>query len=895
MRDLRAIGGIPCVVVLWLACAAGARAADAQSLDVRLSEGEVIEMAAGEVAKAAALYREVLGDAEAQGAVRARALYLLARCERKAGNLKSAEDLLGEVIAKHAGCAPFDERAARLLEEIRDAGRSGAGEWLQGLRENESIQAQLFQMAMALVSPESEEGKNAAAKLLAMGPLAQPVLRTVMQTTRDPLHRRQLALILAQMGDFDALGTALDPLGDAEALAKTSALDTLLRIIPSFDADETREFREALDALPADPAAEEVRALCALAASDAASFAASLTRFDRSWSGALALFGIVRWLLENRLAREPQAAPALTAQIGDKESKLGMYCFQALRNAAPAALTAEVLGTMPSEFDKDAASILLDRKDYAALAAFLERLWAHDRATSGSQRFGGVREFIAGRLDRKHLSSAEPSVGRLIRTILLDRQPLNWRFRLVRFFFAQGPALPEFEKIVRHAAENDLELPMYNLVQGDPPPPVGDEFLALTRSLAVDSDPKVRTKVLYECLGVLIPYDPAAVQVLARHLHDPSVMLPENKAAAAKLLLVAVEGNPALAEEVAAVLVKDHASTRESYEQWAVGPDAGLALAAPLLVRLDGEADAALCAWAVSGGGKIRTRPIGGIPSSYPRQVPYLEHPRRATAQDAAAREEKLAALCAQAIEKHGADPKRALLSDVLCACPDSVVVSPPVSAFLDAVVADGSLPFEKRLAALKRRVDATPADVLGEFLARADGDVIGALYGRSGSHAWIERRPQEEKRVLIGHLARGPHKKLAVELATKWFQGEERAEIVGVLAADRELDIRTRACKVLADIKAPPVMALFIARLKDDDPEIRYMAVSYLGNAGGEGVMEALAGMLDDPASSVRVCALAMLRKLREQEGERELWKKWLEDRQKKPAEGGNAPPAQP
>ena len=94
---------------------------------------------------------------------------------------------------------------------------------------------------------------------------------------------------------------------------------------------------------------------------------------------------------------------------------------------------------------------------------------------------------------------------------------------------------------------------------------------------------------------------------------------------------------------------------------------------------------------------------------------------------------------------------------------------------------------------------------------------------------------------------------------------------------------------------KPPAVTALFTARLKDDDAAIRHMAVNYLGQVGGESVMEALAGVLDDAAPDVRKFALDVLRKLREQEVERANWQNWLQDRPKKEAGAGNAPPAQP
>jgi len=63
----------------------------------------------------------------------------------------------------------------------------------------------------------------------------------------------------------------------------------------------------------------------------------------------------------------------------------------------------------------------------------------------------------------------------------------------------------------------------------------------------------------------------------------------------------------------------------------------------------------------------------------------------------------------------------------------------------------------------------------------------------------------------------------------------------------------------------------------------------------GGLATMESLAAMLDDPVVDVRKAALDTLRNLKEQEVERELWKKWLQDRQNQPAEAGSALPKQP
>ncbi len=909
MRDVGMLGASVRVWILCAVCATCVRGGDAPSFEVKLSEGEVLEMASGEVAKAAALYREVLADANVQGSVRARALYLLARVERKLGNLKSAEELLQEIGAKHGDCAPFNERAAKMLKELRDAAGGGGSEWIRGLKENESIQAQLFQMAMGLVAPESDEGKTAAAKLLAMGPLAQPVLKTVMTTTRDPQHRRQLALVLAQMGDFEAIGAALDPLGPDERFARNSGFVRLAGHILLFDAEQKHALCAALDKLPPAAAAEEVRAVCAFAAADAGSLDARLALLEKCWTGVYKETGLVPSSCERHLTAAPQTAGALTALLRKEDAKLRSICFDALKKSAPAALTAEILRAVGADFAKDTVTLLWERKDWATLAALLEGTWAEEQASPPrSSRFAILADRAAALLKELGPARGESELGAVIRSVCLDRRFFEGWFGLLgKFFFTHEAALPELVKIVHHAVAGDFGMQVGRLLQGEPPPVPNDAFLGCVRALAVDPDPKVRMSMLCDWLGVFLPYDPALIEVLGRHLHDPEVALPENKAAACWLLLAALDYHPAQADKIAAVLVKDGAAAKESYEQFWVSPDAGLALAERLIVRLENEAECALCTWALRGGGRNTNAPrvrlpgptIPGAPTRAMRTSPEaraVQLPQRQSSRDtgeeAAARQARCIALCTRAIELLGAGPKRLALSGVLSACSDPVVASPAVGAFLDTIIADRSAPLETRAAALARRAEETPAAVLEEFLdcrdAAAGEPIEHALRleisrdgnGRLRLPPCIRNRSEEEKRVLLAACGRGPHKDLAVALARELTGGDVRAEILRGLTADEEPSIRTQACEALTDLRSPAVTALFTARLKDGEAAIRTLAVNYLGNLGGEGAMEALAGILDDGDPDVRKAALEWLRKLREQNEERELWKRWLEDR---------------
>ena len=61
---------------------------------VRLTQGELLELGKGELERAVSIYKDVIAQYPDDVKTVARALYLLARCERKRGNLRRAEQLL---------------------------------------------------------------------------------------------------------------------------------------------------------------------------------------------------------------------------------------------------------------------------------------------------------------------------------------------------------------------------------------------------------------------------------------------------------------------------------------------------------------------------------------------------------------------------------------------------------------------------------------------------------------------------------------------------------------------------------------------------------------------------------------------------------------------------------
>ena len=118
----------------------------------RLLEGELLEVAAGDLERATRIYEELIAAKEMPESVRARALLYSARCHRKRGQLDEARRLLERLVKEHADERKVVRQANVFLRELRTGkGNNENFDWLGELARNPEIQARVFDLAMVLV------------------------------------------------------------------------------------------------------------------------------------------------------------------------------------------------------------------------------------------------------------------------------------------------------------------------------------------------------------------------------------------------------------------------------------------------------------------------------------------------------------------------------------------------------------------------------------------------------------------------------------------------------------------------------------------------------------------------------------------------------------------------
>ena len=224
----------------------------------RLLEAELLEVATGDLERALEVYRTLTSDDNTPDDIRARALLYTARCYRKQGKLDAAKKLLGELVTTLAERKPGERvvapsvlrQARTFLAELRGAGAANPRfDWLGELARNPAIQERVFELAMELVSPESDRGKSARRQLLALGTLGVPVLEKVLETSRDALHRRAVAAALVEMGRFEHLQTVFANLSTRTS-EETAPIQSLHSLAPRLSPTERRRFLAALDKVP---------------------------------------------------------------------------------------------------------------------------------------------------------------------------------------------------------------------------------------------------------------------------------------------------------------------------------------------------------------------------------------------------------------------------------------------------------------------------------------------------------------------------------------------------------------------------------------------------------------------------------------------------------------------
>jgi tetratricopeptide (TPR) repeat protein len=310
----------------------------AESPEDRLLKAELLEVSTGDLEKAMAVYQEILADEKAPAAVRARAKLYLARCQRKRGELDAARKNLEEV-ARDPADREVARQAAGFLKELKEGRAQNPDfDWLKEMEKSPEIQARVFELVMDLVDPATEKGQRARRQLLAMGTLALPVVERVLETSRDPIHRLQLALIAMRAGRFERVAVLLDPAQriDANWNGIYQEFGWFLDTIKYFSDDERKRLLETVTRRPPSPATGPYADAIQLAAGDFSDLPRKLKAIENT--GLLDQSRLF-WILESN----PPAAQEMAARILDPEPWVGTRAryLEALLMKSPASVGKE--------------------------------------------------------------------------------------------------------------------------------------------------------------------------------------------------------------------------------------------------------------------------------------------------------------------------------------------------------------------------------------------------------------------------------------------------------------------------------------------------------------------------------------------------------------------------
>jgi tetratricopeptide (TPR) repeat protein len=178
----------------------------------RLLSAELLEVSTGDLEKAIAAFQALGADEKAPRAVRAKALLGQARCQRKLGRLEAAKRTLDELVAAPEQDPEVLRQAKSYLKELTGSRSENPDfDWIREIEKNPEVQARIFDWAMKLAGTQVTEINAARRQLLALGTIALPVVEKLLDASREPLHRQQLAIIAVQGGRLERLAVLLDP------------------------------------------------------------------------------------------------------------------------------------------------------------------------------------------------------------------------------------------------------------------------------------------------------------------------------------------------------------------------------------------------------------------------------------------------------------------------------------------------------------------------------------------------------------------------------------------------------------------------------------------------------------------------------------------------------------
>jgi len=217
--------------------------------EARLLEAELLELAEGKLDEAIEVYRALLATPELSPPLRARALFSIARAHRKRGELGAAKEIYEELIAQHPDRVELVEAARRYLEEIEEgAERLPEFDWVAEVEQNPQIQAQIFEWGMQLGGrgeTAKKEAEEARRKLLSLGVIVVPILEPMLENSRDPAHREELAAVLIRLGRIRHIETYVEHSNDAMELQ-----DALEDLPPGEQSEALRILSQLPDDVP---------------------------------------------------------------------------------------------------------------------------------------------------------------------------------------------------------------------------------------------------------------------------------------------------------------------------------------------------------------------------------------------------------------------------------------------------------------------------------------------------------------------------------------------------------------------------------------------------------------------------------------------------------------------
>ncbi len=435
-------GSILAIVVasfLWTAAATAAASAQEPGAkddgpEDRLLRAQLLEISTGDIEKAKTVYQAIQGDEKAPESTRALALLYLARCHRKLGEIDSAKKVLDELVRTHEKQRDVIRQARSFLRELTSGKpESPDFDWLKELEKSPEIQARVFDLAMDLTERHTEAGGRAWRQLIALGTIGVPVIEKVLESTRSPSHRQQLALLLVRLGRFERLPIVLDP--RLPPSGGHPLIDDLLAfqgMVLTMEESERARLRTELERLPSAEATAPYRDALLLAAGDRSALAqklASIEKISFSFLGSNLLDGVLK--------EEPSAIDVLLGRILDPGSDFKKHYFDAVLRKDPARLAVEhwMAVMSPKTYDSN-SNQYVDGIEERGGFALLARL----AALPGDEHKRNTERFVS-RFHSKYIKAGK-----------LATAPTGWAAVLR----AAAATVPEAGKSLRaFAEEND--------------------------------------------------------------------------------------------------------------------------------------------------------------------------------------------------------------------------------------------------------------------------------------------------------------------------------------------------------------------------------------------------------------------------------------------------------